>query len=276
MDTTLAVSEGGVNVVLHKAITLAHAASSDTETWGPFFASYTASLALAGGAATLENAPANKLHLSGVNVSGVIAGSVGFDLDQILSPVCIPPFRVCVHIPGLGRICTPQYCITLPHVDVGLTLPFAFNLDATFGFRVDDLGSQWGIDLLVDPFSPRFDLTPMGPLIISAIQAEVRSRLSIYPVIGSLVAGLINSVIGAFTGFLSLLIGGFGGLINAVLSLLDLFNVSLAFTLLKFDKRQTFIPANVPLSGDAPVNLTLALLTANVLDNELVAEGQLA
>jgi sulfopyruvate decarboxylase TPP-binding subunit len=90
------------------------------------------------------------------------------------------------------------------------------------------------------------------------------------------VAGLINSVIGAFTGFLSLLIGGFGGLINAVLSLLDLFNVSLAFTLLKFDKRQTFIPANVPLSGDAPVNLTLALLTANVLDNELVAEGQLA
>jgi hypothetical protein len=275
MDTTLAVSEGGVNVVLHKAITLAHAASSDTETWGPFFASYTASLALAGGAATLENAPANKLHLSGVNVSGVIAGSVGFDLDQILSPICIPPFQFCVDL-GWYTYCTPQYCITLPHVDVGLTLPFAFNLDATFGFRVDDLGSQWGIDLLVDLLSARFGLTPMGPVIIAAIQAEVRSRLSIYPVIGRLVAGLINSVIGAFTGFLSLLIGGFGRLINAVLSLLDPFNKSLPFTLLKFDKRQTFIPANVPLSGDAPVNLTLTLLTANVLDNELVAEGQLA
>jgi len=52
--------------------------------------------------------------------------------------------------------------------------------------------------------------------------------------------------------------------------------VSIPFTLLKFNKLQTFIPANTPLGGDAPVNLTLAALTANVFDRELVAEGQLA
>jgi hypothetical protein len=276
MDATLAVSEGGINVVLHKAIALAHTSSHDTETWGPFFASYTASVALAGGTATLENAPANRLDLAGVNVSGAITGSIGFDLGQILPHICIPPVRVCVHIPFIGRVCTPQFCITWPHADVTLTLPFAFNLDVSFGFRVDDLGSQWGIVLLIDPFSPRFDLTPMGPVIIAAIQAEVASKLSGIPFIGPLIADLINTVIGTFTPIVSLVVGAFGALINAVLSLLDLLNVSIPYTLLKFDKLQTFIPANVPLGGDSPVNLTLAVLTANVLDRELVAEGQLA
>jgi hypothetical protein len=276
MDGTLAVSEGGINVVLHKAIALAHTSSSDTESWGPFFASYTASVALAGGTATLENAPANKLDLAGVNVSGAITGSIGFDLGLILPHLCIPPVRVCVDIPFLGRVCTPQFCITWPHADITLSLPFAFNLDVSFGFRVDDLGSQWGIVLLIDPFSPRFDLTPMGPVIIAAIQAEVTSKLSGIPFIGPFLAGLINTVIGTFTPVVSLVIGAFGALINTALSLLDLLNVSIPFTLLKFDKQQTFIPANVPLGGDSPVNLTLAVLTANVLDRELIAEGQLA
>lgn len=276
MDTTLAVGEAGVNVVLHKAIALAKASSSDTETWGPFFASYTASVALAGGTATLENAPANKLDLSGVNVSGAITGSIGFDLGLILPHICIPPFQVCVDLGWFGTFCTPQFCITWPHADVTLSLPFAFNLDVSFGFRVDDLGTQWGIVLLIDPFSPRFDLTPMGPVIIAAIKAKVTSQLSGIPLIGDLLAGLINTVIGTFTPVLSLVIGAFGALINIVLSLLDLLNVSIPYTLLRFDKQQTFIPANVPLGGDPPVQLTLAGLTANVLDHELVAEGQLA
>jgi hypothetical protein len=275
MDATLAISEAGVGVVLQKAITLAHTSSSDTETWGPFFASYTASVALAGGTATLEDAPANKLDLSGVNVSGTIAGTIGFDLGRVLPHICIPPVRICIKIPFLGRVCTPQWCVTWPHADVTLSLPFSFNLDVSFGFRVDDLGSQWGIVLLVDPFSPRFDLTPMGPVIIGAIQAEVTSKLSGIPLIGPLIADLVNTVIGTFTSIVSLIIGAFGALINAVLALLDLLDVSVPFTLLTFDKQQTFIPANVPLGGDAPVRLSLVGLAANVLDRELVAEGQL-
>ena len=65
-------------------------------------------------------------------------------------------------------------------------------------------------------------------------------------------------------------------MINLVLSLLDLLNVNIPYTLLTFDKTQTFVPTNIPLLGDAPVNMTLALLQAEVLDRELLAEGQLA
>ena len=276
MDATLAVSEPGVNIVLQKAIALAKASDADSDTWGPFFASYAVSVALAGGIATLQNAPANQLDLSNVNVSGSVTAHVGFDLGLILPKICIPPVRACVRIPGVGRFCTPQFCVTWPKGSVGLTLPFNFNLDVSFGFRVDDLGSQWGIVLLVNPFSPRFDLSPMGPVIMAAIQNEVSSRLSTIPLIGGLIAGLINTVLGAFTPVLSLLIAAFGFLINAVLSLLDLLDVTIPFVLMRFDKTQTFIPANKPLAGDAPVNLTLAALQANVLDRELVAEGSLA
>lgn len=276
MDATLAVSEPGVNVVLGKALALANASQADSGTWGPFFANYAVSIGLSGGTATLRNAPDNRLDLTGVEVSGSVAAHVGFGLGLILPKICIPPVKLCVRIPFLGRVCTPQFCVTWPSISVGINLPFAFKLDASFGFRVDDLGSQWGIVLLVDPFSPRFDLTPMGPLIIAAIQAEVTSKLSAIPLIGGLIAGLVNTVIGAFSGVLGALLGAFGFLINTVLSLLDLLDVTIPFVLLRFDKTQIFIPANVPLGGDAPVKLTLAALGAQVLDRELVAEGQLA
>jgi hypothetical protein len=129
--------------------------------------------------------------------------------------------------------------------------------------------------LLVDPFAPRFDLSDMGPAIINAIKAEVTARLSDWP-LGELLEGLIDAVIDAFTPLATLIVDAFGVLINAVLGSLDLLNVSIPVTLLAFDKLQTFIPANVPLGGDAPVRLTLSGLDANILDKELVVAGQLA
>jgi len=275
MDATIAVSEPGVNVVLHKAIALARGSKSDSASWGPFQVGYSATIALSGGVATLENAPANKIDLQNLNVTGSVSAFFSFDLGRILPKICIPPFQVCVNIPFLGRVCTPQICITWPSINVGVSLPFAFGLDVSFGFRVDDLGSRWGIVLLIDPFSPRFDLSPMGAAIIAAIQNDVSNRLRQIP-LGRLLAGLVNTVIGAFSGVLSVVLGAFGGLLNLVLSLLDLLNVNIPFTLLTFDKTQTFVPVNVPLIGDAPVNMNLAVLQAQVLDHELVAEGQLA
>jgi hypothetical protein len=277
MDTTLAISEAGVNVALHKALlALPPASKNGTQTWGPFFASYSASVALAGGVATLENAPANKLDLSNVNVSGAVFASIGFDLGLILPHLCLPPVQICVDLDILGTYCLPQFCIPWPHASISPSLPFNFNLDLSFGFRVDDLGLQWGIVLLVDPFSPRFDLSPMASIIINQMKAEVDSKLSAFSIPGSLVSELLGTVMDAFTPFVSVLLDAFSALINSALSLLDLLNVSIPLTLLKFDKQQTFIPANIPNSGDSPVKLTLTALSASVLSKELVAEGQFA
>ena len=75
MDATIAVSEPGVNVVLHKAIALAHGSKSASASWGPFQVGYSATIALSGGVATLENAPANKLDLQNLNVTGSVSAS---------------------------------------------------------------------------------------------------------------------------------------------------------------------------------------------------------
>jgi hypothetical protein len=278
MDATTALSEGGVNVVLHKVLALANKTLFDTKTWGPFFVSYAASVALSGGVAHLENAPANKLDLTGVHVAGSITASIGFDLEKIIGEICIPPEQICVDVdigPVRTKICIPRFCLPSLHISRGINLPFAFDFDVSFGFRIDDLGTRWGVVLLVDPFAPRFDLSDMGPAIISAIKAEVAARLSEWP-LGELLEGLIDAFIGAFTPLATLIVDAFGLLINAVLSSLDLLNVSIPVTLLAFDKLQTFIPANVPLGGDAPVRLTLSGLDANILDKELVVAGQLA
>src|SRR5207244_9790743 len=89
MDATIAVSEPGVNVVLQKAIALAHAASSDTATWGPFQVGYSASVALSGGVAVLENEPANKPDLNNVNVAGSVSAFFTLDLGLLIPTICI-------------------------------------------------------------------------------------------------------------------------------------------------------------------------------------------
>jgi hypothetical protein len=274
MDATTALSEDGVNVVLHKMLASAHTMQGDNETWGPFFASYAVSVALSGGVATLEDAPANKLHIANLHVAGSIMGSIGFDLGLILSEVCIPPVRICVDL-GFTELCIPRFCIPWPHGDAKINLPFAFDMSVSFGFRIDDLGAQWGVVLLIDPF-PQFDLSDMGPTIITAVEDAVTEKLSEIPLLGELLAGLIKAVMKAFTPVADLIVKAFEVFINHILWLLDLLNVSIPVTLLRFDKKQTFIPANVPLSGDAPVQLALSGLDANVLDRELVVEGQLS
>ena len=148
-------------------------------------------------------------------------------------------------------------------------------MSVSFGFRIDDLGEQWGVVLLIDPF-PQFDLSDMGPEIITAVEDAVTEKLSEIPLLGELLAGLIKAVMKTFTPVADLIVKAFEVFINNILRLLDLLNVSIPVTLLRFDKKQTFIPVNVPLSGDAPVWLALSGLDANVLDGELVVEGQLS
>jgi len=277
MDTTLAVSEAGVNVAFQKGLQLIPPLmkGSTASLLNIFFATYAVSVKHAGGVATLENAPANKLDVSGLNISGNVFLEVTFDLGQILPHICIPPFQICGDIPFLGHTCTPQYCIDWRLVDFRKNLPFSFNVDLTAGFGVYDLGSQWGIVLLVDPFAQRFDFSPMAPVIMDGMKQEVHDQLSSYPLVGDVIAELLGKVMDAFTPLVSLLLEGFSGVLDAILESMDPLT-SMPFTLFKFDKLQTFIPANVPLSGDAPVKLTLSALSANVLDKELVAEGQLA
>lgn len=277
MDATVALSESGANTLMQGLISLAHTSASDSATFGPFTVGYTANVALSGGTVSLLDAPVNRVRLNNVNISGSVGASFTFDLANILPQICIPPFKICVDIPFLGTVCTPQVCIPMPPpLTVGVTLPFSVNASAEFGVSVQSVGSNWEVDLLVFPFSLSIDLSPSAPLIISAIQAEVSATLGAIPGIGSLLAGLVNTVIGALTGVLSGILSIISAFVNGVIMLLNLFSLTVPVPLLTFAKTQPFLPAGVPLASDPEVDVTIPALAATIVDKELVATADVA
>jgi len=278
MDATLAVSESGANHLMQDLIGLASIARSGSGTWGPFSVGYDVNIHLAGGTVELIDAPSNRVRVHNVNVLGTVATHFTFDLGAILPTICIPPFQICVDIPFIGTVCTPQICIPWPPpLTVSVTLPIALTITSLdFGILVQSNPTTWVVGILLFPFSLAIDLSPEAGAIISAISAEVHSILSGIPLIGDLIAGLVDIVLNALTPLLGAILSAISGFINTVLMLLDLFSLTVPVPLLTFNKIQPALPANFPQPGDLEVDITLAALNANILDHELVATADIA
>lgn len=273
-DATVAISEGGTNKLLQDALSLAHANKSGSGSWGPFTVAYSVSVGVSGGTIELIDVPIQVIRLHDVLVSGSVAVSFDFNLGNILPQICIPPVQVCVDIPFIGTVCTPQFCVPWPHVHVPITLPFAVQLSADFNLAVANGGSTWDVVLQVFPLSIVIDLSPMIDLVINAIKQAVHDALDPIPLIGSLIADLINTVIGALQSVLDTIFQAIDALIHEVILLLDVFSPTIPFKLISFNKVQIFLPAGGP--GDGEVDVTLASLAAHIADHELISEAVIA
>lgn len=273
-DATIAISEGGANKLMQDALSLAHASKSDSGNWGPFTVGYSVSVGASGGTIELVDTPVEVIRLHDVLVSGSVGVSFDFDLGNILPQICIPPVKICVHIPFIGTVCTPQFCIPWPHVHVAPTLPFAANFSADFDVQVKNGGATWDIVLLVYPFSVVIDPSPMADLLLNAIKQEVHNLLDPIPGIGSVIADLINTVIGALQSVLDAIFQAIDALIHEVILLLDVFSPTIPFKLISFNKVQVFLPAGG--LGDNEVDVNLVSLSAHIADHELISEGAIA
>lgn len=276
MDATIAVSENGANTLMQKLIALASISKSDSASWGPFTVGYNVNVALSGGTVELVNAPLNIVRLHNINVSGNVGAYFSFDLGNILPTICIPPFQVCVDIPFIGEVCTPQFCITWPSLTVPINLPFSVNVSADFGVSVRSIGPNWEVDLLVYPFSLFIDLSPMASVILNAIENAVSNALSVIPGIGSLIADLINAVLSTLNGLISAILSAISSFIHDVILLLDLFSPTIPVPLLTFSKAQAILPAGFPMPPDPEVDLTIATLGADIEDHEMVVTADFA
>ena len=273
-DATIAISEGGTNKLLQDALSLAHASKSDSDSFRPFTVGYSVSVAVSGGTVELVDTPVEVIRLHDVNVIGSVGVSFDFDLGNILPQICIPPVQVCVHIPFLGTVCTPQFCIPWPHIHVAPTLPFAVKFSADFDVTVKNGGSTWDIVLQVFPFSVVIDPSPMADLLIDAIKQEVHDKLDQIPLIGSLIADLIDTVIGALQSVLDTLFQAIDALIHEVILLLDVFSPTIPVKLISFNKVQVFLPAGG--AGDNEVDVNMLSLSAHIASHELIGEAAIA
>jgi hypothetical protein len=274
MDATIAVSEGGANQLMQKLLAGESISKSDSASWGPFTVGYNVNVALSGGTIELIDAPLNIIRLHNLNISGNVGVFFTIDLGQILPTICIPPFQVCVDIPFIGEVCTPQVCITWPSITVPINLPFSVNVSADFGLSVRDAGTNWEVDLLVFPFSLLIDLSPMATVILNAIESAIDGALNNIPLIGGLIAWLVNMVLGALNSVLLAILSTFSSFVHDVILLLDLFSPTIPVPLLTFAKTQAMLPAGGP--SDPEVDITIAALGASINDHELVATADFA
>ena len=271
MDATIAVSEHGANKLMQDPIALASMSKGDSGSWGSFTVGYNVNVAFSGGPTTsVELIDPDLLRLHNVNVTGSVGASFSFDIGKILPTICIPPVRVCVNIPLVGRVCTPQVCITWPKLSVPVTLPFALAVSADFHVEVRDAGPKWQIAARIVTPSVFIDLTPMASVIISAIQADVQATLGAIPGIG----GLLASLIGALGVVLTPILLAISLFVKAVILLVSLFDPTIPVPLIKIPKQHKVLPAGGP--SDPEVDLTITALNAGVHDHELVATADFA
>jgi hypothetical protein len=135
-------------------------------------------------------------------------------------------------------------------------------------------GSTWDIVLQVFPFSVVIDPSPMADLLIDAIKQEVHDKLDQIPLIGSLIADLIDTVIGALQSVLDTLFQAIDALIHEVILLLDVFSPTIPVKLISFNKVQVFLPAGG--AGDNEVDVNMVSLSAHIASHELIGEAAIA
>lgn len=275
MDATVAVSEAGVNQLMQKLLSTLSASDSGSSSWGPFTVGYSASVALSGGSVSLIDP--DTVHLDSVNVSGSVGVFFDFDLGALvgIDNICIPPFQICVDIPFLGEVCTPQVCISLPHIHVPITLPFSVNVSGDFHITVTSTATEWQVGIEVVTSSIFVDLTPMASAITNAIQSAVDSALSGLPgIVQSVIDWILGIVLGALNGVLTAILAVISAFVKGVILLVSLFQPGIAVPLISFPKVQQVLPPGGP--ADPAVDLTVTALGAAIQSKELVATADVA
>jgi hypothetical protein len=114
----------------------------------------------------------------------------------------------------------------------------------------------------------------MADLLIDAIKQEVHDKLDQIPLIGSLIADLIDTVIGALQSVLDTLFQAIDALIHEVILLLDVFSPTIPVKLISFNKVQVFLPAGG--AGDNEVDVNMVSLSAHIASHELIGEAAIA
>jgi hypothetical protein len=273
-DGTIALSEKGANELMQAYVSKANASQAKNATLGPFTVGYAVSIKATGGTVELVDTPAQLLRIHDLLLSGSAEVNLGVDLNTILPHICLPPIQICFPTVLFGTFCTPQYCPTWPAPTIKIPLPLAVNVSADFRPEVKDGGGTWDIVLDVLPLSFVIDPAPLAALILDEVKKEVHDLLDSFPLIGSLLADLVNKVLGVLQGLISDILGGLDALIHEVVLLLDLLSPKIPIKLLSFAKNQVMIPAAGP--ADPDVVLRITSLGSQIVEHELTATAEFA
>jgi hypothetical protein len=264
-DVTLACDETAATRLVHDAETIfgTKGPSGGSGSFGPFVASYSASVSFSGGTVGLQTP--NIIALNNIHLNYSLSLSFGIDLNSFLPHFCLP--QVCVNIPCVGKVCTPSICISWPTKSISLNYSDFVDFSADFQVIPHLSGSNWLIDIRIVSI-PNLTISPAAAAILTALGLAVGAVLVGVPFIGPFLAAAVEAILAAI---------GIAGVTGLLGPLLTLFVSGLTFTIYNQPQVQQVLPSSGP--HDPAVSIKIAALDCVVQQTdkaELVATGSIA
>ncbi|NEK35065.1 hypothetical protein [Rhizobium leguminosarum] len=268
-DAVIAISAKALTKLIETALATPMRAQ-DGGAWGPFEGSYDLVLNFEGGDVALID-PGQQINVDNLAFWGTLQLGVGLNLGRVLPRICVPPTRLCAKLPWIGEVCTPQVCVSWPSASVTIPLPITRMLISPF-FKLSAVrsGDNWDIVLNVFPasiLSLRPDLNYLIGTILTKVRQVVRGILSAIPVIGNLVAGLVDSVIASLRSVLAGILDGIAELIRQAIMLINLFSPTIPFKITSIPGRQVILPPEE--IGDGQLELIVQGVSTTVANPEI-------
>ncbi|MBI2305048.1 MAG: hypothetical protein HYU86_09945 [Chloroflexi bacterium] len=263
-DIIVAADEVAATKLVHDAETaLGTVSKSGSGSLGPFTASWNASAYLANG--TIDLISPNVIRVADCELHYTLGFTFSFDLSSILPDFCLP--QVCIWIPFVGTVCTPEVCIDWPTISIPVSYSDMVKFTADFSLNVYLSGGNWLVDIVIVGI-PSLTISLAAAAILVAIGTAASLVLLAVPFIGPFLAGAVIAITAAIG------IAGITGLLGPILSL---FVSGLTFNIYKQPKVFEVLPAALPL--DPAVKVTLDSVTAAVVasdEDELVLTADIS
>lgn len=258
-DIIAAADQTASTTLLHDAETaLGTIAKSGSGSFGPFGASYSASVTFSGGNISLN--PPNVIEIGDCNLHYSVGLSFSLDLNSFLPHFCLP--QIC-----LFGICTPKICVSWPTI----TIPFSFadNVKFTGDFTLDAhlSGATWLIDVVIVGV-PLLQFGAATAGILAALGAALSLALLPIPFIGPFLAVAVAAIVAAI---------GVAGLTGFLGTIVTPFVSGLRFNVRQFPKKFPALPAAGVNDPEVDVQITALAAAVQATDkNELVITGSIA
>ena len=257
-DIVVAADESAATELIHDAeATLGTIYHTGSGSLGPFTTDWGASAFFFGGTVNLI-AP-NIVRIVDCELHYNLNFSFSFDLSSILPDFCIP--SICITIPFIGQVCTPEICVDWPPVTIPVSYSDTVTFTADFTITAHLVGTDWLVDIVIVGI-PFLQISPAAAAILTALGVAAGAILAPIPFIGPVLSFAVTAITSAIG------IAGVTGLLGPILTL---FVSGLTFNI--YNQPQVFplLPEVLPL--DPAVNIRLDAVAASVSntdENELV------
>ena len=205
-----ALDEKGANKLLATTIAIiGPKTKSGAGTLGPFVANYSITGTLTSG--NVDLIPPNTIRIVDLRLDWSLSLSFGFDLSTILPDIHIP--QVCIDIPCVGEVCTPEISIDWPTITIPVSFSDFLKTTADFQLAISLSGGKWKVEAVILAI-PNLQFGATTVALLAAIGAAATIVLLPIPFIGPFLALAVDAIlaviaIGGVTGFLGPIITPF-------------------------------------------------------------------